>query len=113
MSPELSDEQHIFVECPGAAEIRNDSVRRAIAKVDGLFKYIDDLGSEEHKCHLELAQAIFVDGDMWIGKKSHFWMGAMPGNFDYRSKHRGLYNDLAGVQIAGTAKIWAMHTRLT
>jgi len=55
--------------------------------------------------HRDLAAALLYDNEMWHQGESHYYIGALPKNFDYDPALQSLYDDLASKAIKTAARL--------
>jgi hypothetical protein len=106
----MADEAHVFVECRGSQKIIGEQIKQAESIVT---KYINSKkGSRDVlRDHLLLAEALFRNGSAWSTGKALYWRGLLPANFAYETKYRYLYNQLAGLAVISTGRLWGYHQR--
>ena len=110
---EQTDEHHVFIECPAGNSVRSQGRERCMKAVQSAFnKQGENVNIRAQRQHEHLSAALFKDDALWASGQSHYWRGELPRNFvEYRESLNDLYDDLSGIMIITTARIWGLHRR--
>lgn len=95
------DERHIFVDCPGGTQLKEDRMRGFDP-----FSSCDELDDTQKEQHRALLRGILTDNELWGNDKTMFWQGLLPANFDYHPALTRSYKKLNGQCLKLTGSLW-------
>ena len=104
--PQRANERHFFVSCLGITAILAEetvAMRKVVADFMATKGKLPPIVVQNH---MRLAEAMFIDHELWLEGKCDYYVGALPKMFDYDTMFTSLYNDLSGHAIRVAARLW-------